>query len=253
MLDDEKRLDPSRLKAAVFDLDGVITRTAHLHAKAWKRMFDEYFAGRPGGKRRSAPFDLERDYPEHLDGKPRFEGVRDMLASRGIELDYGSTDDPPGRETVCGLGNRKNEIFNEMLDEQGAEVFEDGVSLIESLRAAGVGIGLVTSSRNGRPILETTKLTGLFEVIIDGNDARELDLAGKPAPDLFVAAAKRLGASPAEAAVFEDAISGVQAGRAGGFGLVVGVDRVGGNHPGHLSKNGADIVLSDLSTLEPKK
>jgi beta-phosphoglucomutase family hydrolase len=253
MIASNNGLDPGKLKAAVFDLDGVITRTAHLHAEAWKRMFDEYFAGSPGGERVSEPFDLERDYPEHLDGKPRYEGVRDMLASRGIELDYGSPEDPPGKETVCGLGNRKNEMFNKMLDERGAAVFEDGVSLVESLRAAGVGIGLVTSSRNGRPILESTNLTGLFEVIIDGNDARELDLAGKPAPDLFVAAAKRLGASPDEAAVFEDAISGVQAGRAGGFGLVVGVDRVGGEHPGNLSENGADIVLSDLSTLEPKK
>lgn len=235
-------------RAVVFDMDGVVTRTAELHAAAWKELFDDYLAER--GKRADngyTPFDMEADYLAYVDGKPRGEGASAFLASRGIDLPYGRPDDGPERETVCGLGNRKDRYFERRLHEEGAKVYGSTVALIEALRARGLRIGLVTSSRHGREVLETAGAIGLFHRIIDGVDAAQLGLKGKPEPDIFIKAAGLLDAAPAQTIVVEDAVSGVEAGRLGHFGLVVGVDR-GGNREA-LAEHGADLVVDDLAEL----
>ena len=242
-------LDPERYHALIFDLDGVVTRTADLHAQAWKRMFDSYFHELKGRGRDVPEFDVASDYTRYVDGKPRYRGVQSLLEARGINLPYGSPSDPPERETVCGLGNRKNRIFHQLLEEKGAELFPDGASLVRRARESGLRVALVTSSRNGRNVLKSVNLTESFEVIQDGNDAAREKLTGKPSPDIFLAAARKLGVPPQKAVVFEDAISGVQAGKAGDFGLVIGVDRVGGTHERDLLENGADRVFSDLDEI----
>ncbi|HDZ75770.1 MAG TPA: trehalose-phosphatase [Aurantimonas coralicida] len=233
--------------AAIFDLDGVVTRTARVHAAAWKRLFDEYLKRRAGAT--GAPFRpfLDDDYRRYVDGKPRYDGVESFLQSRGIALPPGAATDPPDRETIAGLGNRKNQYFHKSLEKDGVEVFESSVALIRELRACGVKTALVSSSRNARAVLAAAGLTDLFDVCVDGTDAHQLDLKGKPRPDIFLAAAKALGVPPKRAAVFEDAISGVQAGRAGDFGVVVGVDRAG--QAAALREAGADIVVADLFDL----
>ena len=234
--------------AAVFDLDGVVTRTARVHAASWKRLFDEYLRGR--AKRTGEPFrpfDVESDYRRYVDGKPRYDGVASFLEARGIAMPRGDPSDPPNRETICGLGNRKNQYFRDSLEKDGVEVFESTVALVRRLRDRSVKTALVSSSRNARAVLDAAALTDLFDVCIDGNDAEGLGLKGKPQPDIFLAAAKRLGVAPGRALVVEDAISGVQAGRAGGFALVVGVDRSG--QKTELRKNGADLVVPDLAAL----
>jgi len=234
--------------AAIFDLDGVITRTARVHAAAWKRLFDDFLrarAHRTGEPFR--PFDATDDYLRYVDGKPRFGGVASFLQSRGIELPWGEPNDGEDKATIYGLGNRKNRYFNEHLKRDGVEVFDPSVRLLLALRAAGIRTALVSSSRNAAAVLEAAGLTNLFDMRIDGNDLAQLGLKGKPAPDLFVLAAKRLGSEPSRSIVFEDAISGVAAGRAGGFGHVVGIDRRGA--PEALLKAGADIVVSDLAEL----
>jgi len=228
--------------AAVFDLDGVITRTARLHARAWQQMFDPFLA-----ERGDPPFDLERDYRAYVDGKPRLAGVRDFLEARGIELLKGAEDDAPGTRTLWSLANRKNALFQELLEREGAEVFESSIELVKSLRAAGFGTAIVSSSRNCAPILESVGARALFDVKVDGIDAAERGLAGKPAPDIFVAAARLLGVAPARAIVFEDALAGVEAGRAGGFGRVIGVDRA--RQADALRARGAHLVVSDLAEL----
>lgn len=245
----ERILDPKIFKALVFDLDGVITQTADLHAESWKKMFDEYLNTLSERGKAQEPFSIEHDYTAYVDGRPRYRGVKAFLDSRGIELPFGDPSDPPDRETVCGLGNRKNLIFNELLDTRGATVFDDGAELARTARQRGIRVAIATSSRNGRKVLKSAGLTDAFDAVFDGNDLKNENLEGKPAPDMFVAAAARVDAVPGNSVVFEDAISGVQAGRKGGFRLVVGVDRVGGDHPANLAEY-ADIVLSDLSELK---
>lgn len=245
---DEAGLRIEDFDAAVFDLDGVVTRTARVHAASWKRLFDEYMNQRATlTEEPFRPFDIEQDYRRYVDGKPRYEGIASFLESRGIVLPWGDPSDLPDRETICGLGNRKNLYFHDSLKEDGVEVFDSTVAFIRRLRHREVRTALVSSSRNARAVLETARLTGIFELCIDGIDAARLGLRGKPAPDLFIAAAERLGAVPERTMVFEDAISGVQAGRAGGFGLVVGVDRFGKSE--ELRKSGADLVVADLAAL----
>ena len=234
--------------ALIFDLDGVVTRTATVHARAWKQVFDEFLARRRRGDDDSfRPFDIETDYPEHVDGKPRYDGVRDFLASRGIEIPEGDPSDGPDVETVCGLGNRKNVLYNELLSQGGVEIFEDTVSQIRAWKEMGFRTAIVSSSKNCATVLDAAGLTDLFEVRVDGVVSARLGLKGKPDPDIFLKAAELLGVGPARAVVFEDAVSGVQAGRAGGFGWVVGVDRVGA--PEALLENGADSVVRDLRDL----
>ncbi|MFW5973747.1 MAG: trehalose-phosphatase, partial [Bacteroidota bacterium] len=242
-------MNKSPFKAAIFDLDGVVTRTAHIHARAWKQMFDEYLEERSQREgEQHEPFSIETDYVQYVDGKPRYDGARSFLESRGIEIPEGDLDDPARKETVCGLGNRKNELFGKILDEKGPEVFPDAIEQIKHWRTDGIKTALITSSRNGGRILRATGLHELFDTTIDGNDAAELDIAGKPEPDIFLEAARRLDVRPEEAVVLEDAVSGVEAGRAGSFGLVVGVARQGGEEA--LSKHGADVVVSDLRELD---
>lgn len=242
------RLTRERFDAVIFDLDGVITRTARQHARAWKQMFDEFFE-RYGGKqgRIYVPFDIETDYRRYVDGKPRYDGVCNFLRSRGIELPWGDAQDPPTAWTVCGLGNRKNELFSEVLAHEGAEVFVDAIEFVHALRGAGFRIAVVSSSKNCAAILRSVGAVGLFEVRVDGTHAEARGLRGKPAPDVFLAATEALRVEPQRAVVVEDALAGVAAGRAGGFGLVIGVDRVGQAEA--LRKHGADIVVRDLGAL----
>jgi beta-phosphoglucomutase family hydrolase len=241
-------LSRTRIDAVVFDTDGVVTDTASVHAAAWKRLFDEYLAERARGTgERFVPFDIDEDYRRHVDGKPRYDGVRDFLASRGIVLPEGDSSDPPERETVRGLGNRKDAFFLTHIREHGVTAYGSTVELVRRLEDAGFGTAIISASRNMLEVLAAAGLGGLFEVKVDGRDAEALGLPGKPDPAVFVEAAGRLGVEPPRAAVVEDALAGVEAGRRGGFGLVVGVDRVG--HSDALRAAGADVVVRDLSEL----
>jgi beta-phosphoglucomutase family hydrolase len=234
--------------AVLFDLDGVITDTASLHATCWKQMFDDYLQNRANQRGEPfKPFDLATDYLLYVDGKQRFDGVRDFLKSRGIVLAEGSVDDQPAAETVGGLGNRKNDLVNVAIQEKGVRAYEGSVKLIHQLRQQGFKIAVVTSSQNCSAVLRAAKLDGLFEVKVDGKMIHAQHLAGKPAPDTFLRAAKLLGAEPKRAVVIEDAISGVQAGRAGRFGLVIGVARK--RNDAELRHHGADVVINDLVEL----
>jgi beta-phosphoglucomutase family hydrolase len=234
--------------AVLFDLDGVITDTANLHAASWKQMFDEYLKKRASEKEEAFfPFDIARDYQLYVDGKSRFDGVRDFLASRNIQLPEGNPDDPPQAATVCGLGNRKNALVNKIIDKEGVEPYEGSVSLIQQLRHQGFKIAIVTSSQNCDAVLKAAKLDAHFEVQVDGNVIQAKKLAGKPAPDAFLMAAKLLDVEPRRAVVIEDAISGVQAGRNGNFGLVIGVARK--TNAQELQRQGANLVVTDLNEL----
>jgi beta-phosphoglucomutase family hydrolase len=235
-------------EAVLLDLDGVITDTASIHAACWKRMFDEYLQNR--ARRRAEifrPFDLATDYRLYVDGKPRYDGVRDFLTSRHIQLPEGSPDDPPQTETVAGLGNRKNELVNKIIEDMGVEPYEGSVELIRQLRRRGFKIAVVTSSQNCTAVLKSAKLDDFFDAQVDGNVIHAQHLAGKPAPDTFLMAAKLLGVEPARAVVIEDALSGVEAGSAGGFGLVIGVARKGNAE--ELRQHGAHLVVNDLGEL----
>jgi beta-phosphoglucomutase family hydrolase len=234
--------------AVLFDLDGVITDTANLHAACWKQMFDEYLQKRATQRGEAfRPFDLATDYRLYVDGKPRFDGVRDFLTSRGIQLPEGSPDDPPQLETVGGLGNRKNDLVNGLIEEIGVEPYEGSVQLIHQLRRNGFKIAVVTSSQNCDAVLRAAKLDDFFGVRVDGNVIQAQRLSGKPAPDTFLMAAKLLGVEPKRTVVIEDAISGVQAGSNGKFGLVIGVARKGNAE--ELKRHGAHLVVDDLGEL----
>jgi beta-phosphoglucomutase family hydrolase len=237
-----------RYDAVLFDLDGVLTDTAGVHAACWKRSFDEFLRRRADSTGNSfRAFDIESDYLLYVDGKRRYDGVRDFLHSRGIDLPEGSSDDLPDAETVCGVGNRKNALVQEALEEGGVEVYPGSVLLVRALRDAGVKTGVVSSSANCAAVLRAAGIEDLFDVRVDGKLAAELELPGKPAPDTFLEAARRLGVDAKRAVVVEDAISGVQAGRDGGFGLVIGISRH--DEPGVLHAEGADVVISDLAEL----
>jgi alpha,alpha-trehalase len=241
----DRSISRDAFDAVVFDLDGVVTDTAAVHAKAWKQVFDEYLERRAAQSgERFQPFDADADYARYVDGKPRYDGVRSFLAARGIELPDGDPSDGPELETVCGLGNRKNLLYNSLLDQGGILVFEDTVEQIDAWRSLGLRTAIVSSSKNCATVLEAAGLTDLFEVRVDGVESARMGLEGKPAPDIFLKAAELLGVTPERAVVFEDAVSGVQAGRAGGFGWVIGVDRVGA--AAALLEHGADTVVQDL-------
>jgi beta-phosphoglucomutase family hydrolase len=238
----------ARYDAVLFDLDGVITDTANIHAACWKQMFDEYLQKRArAGGEAFRPFDIATDYLRYVDGKPRFDGVRDFLKSRGIQLPKGSPEDSPQAETVCGLGNRKNDLVNQIIEESGVEPYEGSVKLVQQLHHQGFKIAVVTSSQNCDTVLRAAKLDSFFPVRVDGNMIRSQRLAGKPAPDTYLMAAKLLGVEPNRAVVLEDAISGVRAGSNGNFGLVIGVARKGNEE--ELRHNGAHIVVRDLGEL----
>ena len=234
---------PDAIRACLFDMDGVLTETATVHAAAWKQMFDEFLARREG----QAPFDEHHDYDEFVDGKPRYDGVRAFLAGRGIELPEGEPDDPPDAETVHGLGNRKNDLVQRLIRERGVHSYDGSVRFVRAAREAGLRTAVVSSSANTHEVLEAAGIDGLFETVVDGHDVAERGLKGKPAPDTFLAAAEALGIEPTSGAVFEDALAGVEAGRAGGFGQVIGVDRVG--QADELRRHGADLVVRDLDEL----
>jgi len=242
------RITRDRYDAVLLDLDGVITDTANLHAACWKQMFDQYLQQRAAQRDETfRPFDLATDYLLYVDGKPRFDGVRAFLTSRGIQLPEGSSDDPPQIESVCGLGNRKNELVNKVIEEVGVEPYEGSVKLIRQLRDQGFKTAVVTSSQNCTVVLKAAKLDGFFEVRVDGNTIHAQQLAGKPAPDTFLMAAKLLGVEPARTVIIEDAISGVQAGFNGNFGLVIGIARKGNAE--ELQRHGAHVVVNDLGEL----
>ncbi len=233
-----------RLDAVVFDTDGVVTKTAAVHFAAWKRLFDDELRRRAGGDD-FEPFTHD-DYRRYVDGKPREDGVASFLASRGIDLPFGTADDPPGPATVHALGNEKNDHFLAQLRADGVEAFPSTVRFVEALRAAGVRTGVISASKNCAEVLEAAGVDRLFDVRVDGLDAAELGFAGKPDPAIFLEAARRLGVAPERVAIVEDAVAGVEAGRRGGFGLVVGIDRVG--HPEALTGH-ADLVVTDLDEL----
>jgi beta-phosphoglucomutase family hydrolase len=239
---------PTSVRACLFDLDGVLTETAKVHAAAWKEMFDQFLRARASkAGERFVPFDQKDDYDAYVDGKPRYDGVRSFLASRRIELPEGKPDDPPTAETVCGLGNRKNELVQRIIHEEGVEAYPGSRRYLEAARDAGLRRAVVSSSTNCREVLEAAGIEDLLEARIDGVVAERDHLKGKPAPDTFLAGARALDVTPDAAAVFEDALAGVEAGRGGGFACVVGVDRVG--QAKELREHGATMVVRDLAEL----
>ncbi|MGH3980963.1 MAG: beta-phosphoglucomutase family hydrolase [Pseudonocardiaceae bacterium] len=235
---------PAGINACLFDLDGVLTSTAELHRAAWKQTFDSLLRDRQGPD--AAGF-TDRDYTAYVDGRPRYDGVREFLASRGITLPEGHPDDPPDTITVHGVGNRKNELLQEVLDREGVAPYPGSVRYLQAARDAGMAIGVVTSSANGADVLDAAGLTDFVQARVDGVVIARDGLRGKPAPDSFLAGARALGVAPDAAAVFEDALAGVEAARAGGFGHVVGVDRAG--QAAALREHGADVVVNDLVEL----
>jgi beta-phosphoglucomutase family hydrolase len=236
---------PDQITTCLFDLDGVLTQTAKVHCAAWKKIFDDFLRQRDGAG--FTPFDPVTDYDDYVDGKPREDGVRDFLAARGITLPEGSPSDPPEQDTVYGLGNRKNVELIALIQRDGVQVYDGSVRYLRAAKAAGLHRVVVSSSANTEMVLHTTGLADLVEGRIDGLSLQEQHLRGKPAPDSFLAGAKLVGARPSEAVVFEDALAGVEAGRAGRFGWVVGVDRVG--QAAELKQHGADVVVTDLAQL----
>ncbi len=242
---------PDRIRGCLFDLDGVLTKTAVVHAAAWKEVFDEFLrdwsrrAGKP-----FVPFDAVRDYDAYVDGKPREDGARSFLESRGIRLPEGDQDDPPQARTVAGLSRNKDAVFERLLRSDGVEVYQGSLRYLQAVKAAGLHRAVVSSSAHCQQVLAAAGIEGLFEARIDGIVAARDHLRGKPAPDAYLAGARALGLEPAQAAVYEDALAGVAAGRAGKFGYVVGVDRVG--QADALREHGADIVVTDLAQLPGK-
>jgi beta-phosphoglucomutase family hydrolase len=233
-------------EAVLFDLDGVLTPTALVHMRAWAEMFDAFLESWQGPAADTSPYS-DADYFAHVDGKPRYDGVRDFLVSRGIRLPEGTPDDPADAPTVCGLGNRKNDAFNAVLERDGVSPYPGSVALLDVLRDLGMPLAVVSSSANAPAVLEAAGLADRFTTVVDGRVAGELGLRGKPAPDTFVHAAHACGSTPARSVVVEDAVSGVRAGAAGDFGLVIGVDRGAGVEV--LTGAGADVVVADLEEL----
>ena len=239
---------PDGVSACLFDMDGVVTQTATLHAAAWKEMFDEFLRQRAQATGTEfVPFDPHREYDDYVDGKPRLDGTRSFLESRGIHLPEGTPDDPPGTPTLYGLSNRKNDLVLAKIAAGGVQVYQGSTTYIKAVREKGIGTAVVSASANAKQVLDSAGIEGLFDVRIDGVVAKQHGLRGKPAPDTFLAAAEALDVPAAHAVVYEDAQAGVAAGRAGHFALVVGVDRVG--QAAELRAHGADIVVKDLSEL----
>jgi beta-phosphoglucomutase family hydrolase len=241
---------PDEAAACLFDLDGVLTRTASVHAAAWKEMFDGYLRER--SERTGEPFaefDPVADYGRYVDGRKREDGTRSFLESRGISLPEGDPDDPPEKETIRGLGNRKNALVLKLIEEKGVETFDGSIDYVRAARRAGLRTAVVSSSANTVQVLRTTGITDLFDARVDGVVAAERNLPGKPAPDMFLAGAKELDVPADRAVVFEDALAGVQAGRDGRFGFVVGVNRLDEAHGKALAEHGADVVVTDLGDL----
>ncbi len=240
--------DNKRFQAVILDMDGVLTKTAAQHARAWKAMFDRYNERRrEAGQPPYAPFSIEEDYPEYIDGLPRYDGVRRFLASRDIDLPEGDPGDEPGAPTVCGLGNWKNQLFQAIIEKEGVETFSDNIRQVRRWRAAGLKTAVISASKNCRRVLRSAGIEDLFEVRVDGVVAEERDLAGKPAPDVFLEAARELAVEPARTIVVEDARAGVKAGREGGFGLVVGLRNNATAEA--LRQSGADVVVDRLTNL----
>lgn len=234
--------------AVIFDMDGVITKTAVVHSLAWKKMFDEYLHFREKKyKEHFREFTHTGDYLPYVDGRPRYKGVEAFLLSREINIPFGTPEDETGKETICGLGNRKNECLNKVLEEEGVEVYESSIKLIKDLLDRNIKVGIATSSKNCVTILEKAGITNLFETHVDGIVSAELGLKGKPEPDIFTTACDNLGAEYCRSVVIEDAVSGVQAGHKGNFGLTLGVARE--NNANELKLNGADLVVEDLSEI----
>ena len=242
-------VDWSEYEGVLFDLDGVLTPTAAVHEQAWAQMFNRYLSDHADEIDDPSPF-TDADYLAYVDGRPRYDGVRTFLRSRGTELPEGSPTDPPGDQTVCALGNRKNEAFNEIIARDGIDAYPGAVRLLDHLDRIGVRQAVVSSSKNARGVLGGAALTRRFKVIVDGTVVANAGLDGKPAPDAFLLAASELGVDPQRTVVVEDAVSGVQAGRAGNFGLVIGVDRGAGDDA--LLGGGADVVIDDLAELLPE-
>lgn len=234
-------------EAVIFDMDGVITKTAITHAAAWKKMFDEFlqeYAKKEGEKFNEF---TQADYLAYVDGKPRYKGVASFLESRNISIDFGNDSDEPGKETICGLGNRKNEAFNEVIERDGVEVYESTAKMLTDLQEANIKLGVASSSKNCAPVLEAVDLLKTFGARVDGVVSAELGLSGKPEPDIFTTACDMLGSTPAKSIVVEDAVSGVQAGSKGKFGLTLGIARE--NNEKELAENGADFVVTDLEEV----
>lgn len=247
MSDDKVKL-PEHVKACLFDLDGVLTETAKVHAAAWQEMFDDYLrerAERTGGQ--FVPFDPVHDYDEYVDGRPREDGTRTFLESRGIHLPEGGPDDPPDAETIHALSERKNELVLRRIQEGGVEAYPGSLRFLRAVKAAGLPTAVVSSSANCAQVVKSVGIEDMLDVRVDGVVAEQEHLAGKPAPDTYLAAARKLNVEPKNAAVFEDALAGVASGKAGGFGYVVGVDRVG--QADELREHGADVVVQDLAEL----
>jgi beta-phosphoglucomutase family hydrolase len=244
----ERTVPKEKFDAVLFDMDGVLTATAKVHAACWKKMFDEFLQRRADETNEPFnPFDIESDYKLYVDGKLRYDGVQSFIQSRGIKLPYGSPEEAPDFETVCGLGNLKDKMVQEVLDSDGVEVYEGSIKMVRLLRKENIKTAVVSASRNCKTVLKAAGIDNLFDFVVDGKVADEFQLAGKPEPATYLKAAKELGAEARRAVVIEDAISGVQAGRNGNFGLVIGVAREGNS--GELKENGADIVVADLEEL----
>jgi trehalose-phosphatase len=250
-MDSRSRTSLFSYEAAIFDMDGVITQTAQVHAQAWKRMFDD-FLKKVSKDKEPEPFDIRSDYKIYIDGKPRYDGVQSFLQSRGIHLPYGTPQDPPDKKTVCGLGNKKNSFFLKLIKEKGADVFTSSVKLIKQLKKENKKIAVISASRNCSAILEAAGVKDIFDVQVDGVVSDELDLKGKPHPDIFLEAARRLDVDPEKAVVVEDSLAGVEAGKRGQFGWVIGVARSEGDEQ-PLKDRGADQVVSDLGELLEKE
>jgi beta-phosphoglucomutase family hydrolase len=239
-------------RAAIFDMDGVVTKTASVHSLAWENMFNEYLRFRE--RNHGEPFRQfthARDYLPYVDGRPRYKGVETFLQSRGIHIPFGTPEDEPQKETICGLGNRKNDFFNRLVEENGVGLYDSTLKLIEELRVQGVKVGLATSSKNGDYVLKKAGIFHLFDTRVDGVVSARLGLRGKPEPDIFTTACANLGATPARSIVIEDAVSGVQAGAKGEFALVIGIARE--NNARELKANGADVVVRDLAETNLEK